>query len=132
MTKQMPDVYLMALEVIAEQSDGTPNRNSTGMTIASNGVVYSGNLISEEKWLKEVLEKVLHADTPGSRVLTQVFSDARDKLKKAEEFAENDGKFEEFLHLVDAKVMTGSSFTSVPPVRIKKSSVTAWSFGVFN
>lgn len=132
MSNQLPDIYLMALEVLAEQSDGTPDRNSSGVTIASNGVVYTGELVSEEAWFNEVLKNVLPAGTPGTNVVTKIFSDAREKLVKASEDEENDGKFEEFVHLVNAKLMVGGTFGKVAPVRIKKSSISAWSFGVFS
>ncbi len=132
MSKQLPDIYFMALEVLSEQSDGTPNRNSSGVTVASNGVVYTGDLVSEEAWLKEVLETVLSSDTAGANVLKGIYSDARDRIAQAADKEENDGKFEEFVHLVNAKLMVGGTFDKVGPVRIKKSSISAWSFGVFS
>ena len=130
MATELPDMYLTALQVIADQSDGTENRNKIGVTVTTNGTVYSGQLVSEEAWIEDVLTNYLGEESSGSRIITDVFQRTRESVNALADNAEKRSALGEFIHLVDAKLVDGNSVTNIAPVRITRSSVTAWSFGV--
>ncbi|GAB3621800.1 hypothetical protein GCM10027417_30620 [Glutamicibacter endophyticus] len=131
MQNKVTDLYLISLQSLVEVSDGTEEPNKSSITVACQGAVYSGSLVSEEAWRREILDNVLTASDTGTEVLSRVIESAAEQLSKISSKEENNGKLERYIHLIDAKLVSGAEVFDIAPVRIAISSVSAWSLGSF-
>lgn len=114
------------LQVLVATADAS-SELSVGMTLAANGCVVTGLLIGERRWFTE-----LETEHPDLR--TGFTTPLRKRMVDAEEGHEIDVNERRFVHLKNARYLTGGGFA--PNVRStgffwrgRLAHISAWSFG---
>ncbi|MBP5802372.1 hypothetical protein J2D78_09785 [Microbacterium maritypicum] len=106
--------------------------SAIGITIQSNGATISGLLIGADEYLRRVGETFEQSPVPDMKVLPELWgkslADTNDWL------AERDSRglarpARRFLHMRDARILTGSQPVNVPLWRGNLSDITGWALG---
>ncbi|MGA1813726.1 hypothetical protein VH571_15195 [Frondihabitans sp. 4ASC-45] len=105
--------------------------------MTSNGAIVSGLAISRTEWLATVLDQYEQNITGGngSGGLREVFEFGhKDSLERADrrEKLEIPALARGFLHMKNARIVTGTNYQEVGLWRGALADITGWSLGSFN
>jgi hypothetical protein len=107
-----------------------------GLTVASNGVVVSGLAISRAEWMAAVVDQYKQAGADETAAsIEKVFKQAHDMVvegAKDRDKADLPSRARGFLHMKDARLGAGDTFTQVPLWRGDLADITGWSLGSWN
>lgn len=107
-----------------------------GLTVTSNGVVVSGLAISRAEWIAGVVDQYKEAGADQTATyIDKLFRQAQDSVierAKHRDEADLPSRARGFLHLKDARLGAGETYTQVPLWRGALTDITGWSLGSWN
>jgi hypothetical protein len=115
------DVLLLTFVATVESSSAL---SGVGITLNLDGTVLSGRLVSRADWFERMAAGREEDDLAGQFVRS--VSEEMDRLDREAGEGESD-EDPEFLHLVDARLVSGDTTVGVGHWRCRVSDVSAWS-----
>ena len=107
-----------------------------GLTVTSNGAVVSGLAISRAEWLAGVVDQYKQAGAEDTATyIEKVFKQTHDAVigrAKGRDEADLPSRARGFLHMKDARIGAGDTYTQVPLWRGALADITGWSLGSWN
>ncbi|MFJ3395292.1 hypothetical protein [Leifsonia aquatica] len=109
---------------------------TVGLTVTSNGVLVSGLAISRTEWIAATVDQYKQSGAAGTapyidKLFNEVHDDVVDAAAKREA-ARLPRRAQNFLHMKDVRLGTGTVTTQVPLWRGALADITGWSMGSWN
>lgn len=132
---QPKDFYLeTVLNFVHGLSD--EHQGAVGLTVTSNGALVSGLAISRAEWIAGVVEQYKQAGAgETAHYIESLFSEhhgdiVAEKARRSD--ADLPTRARGYLHMKDARIGTGTSYTEVGLWRGNLVDITGWSLGSWN
>lgn len=125
------------LDVLLTMNNGLrdDSENSFNLTVAVDGVVISGIAISAKEWRRRMFEVLSAANESFGSAFNSFASDAAENKKEMLDSREAEGRPNpalRFIHMRDARIVSGNTSQKLPLWRGNLSKLSGWSLGSIN
>lgn len=126
------------LETVLDFSHGFNDEHMdgiVGLTVIAGGAVVSGISISRAAWIAGMVDLYTQANVNTAPHIEKLFNFAHDTVAeraKSREEADLPTRARGFLHMKDARIGVGDTYTQVPLWRGALADITGWSLGSWN